>query len=167
MCRWEREQDMIKTLQFWFQWNSASAVSIIYFLGHSLMSNWVNIILAHLFLLLLLQEQDAKPAPEPSSPQADPVPVAPAEPPAEVADETWEEKEDKQNAEPDRSKATPEPTGQKYQYKEGRLWLKLYRNNTGSFCIWCTFVVLMSSLAHMHTKGQSHTNSWTFEKCLS
>ncbi|XP_059200082.1 eukaryotic translation initiation factor 4 gamma 1a isoform X2 [Centropristis striata] len=63
------------------------------------------------------EEQEAKPAPEPSSTQAEPVPVpvAPPEPPAEVADETWEEKEDKQNAEP---KATPEPTEQKYQYKE-------------------------------------------------
>ncbi|XP_033492671.2 eukaryotic translation initiation factor 4 gamma 1a isoform X3 [Epinephelus lanceolatus] len=61
------------------------------------------------------EEQEAKPAPEPSSTQADPVPVAPPEPPAEVADETWEEKEDKQNAEP---KATPEPTEKKYQYKE-------------------------------------------------
>ncbi|XP_077412357.1 eukaryotic translation initiation factor 4 gamma 1a isoform X2 [Vanacampus margaritifer] len=61
------------------------------------------------------EEQDAKPASEPSSTQADPVPVAPAEPPAEVADETWEEKEDKQNAEPE-SKA--ESTDKKYQYKE-------------------------------------------------
>lgn len=69
----------------------------------------------------MTQEQDAKPAPEPSSTQADPVPVAPAEPPAEVVDETWEEKEDKQNAEPDGPKASSEPTGQKYQYKEGRL----------------------------------------------
>lgn len=84
-------------------------------------SNWVIIIVIHLFLFCLLQEQGAKPAPEPSSTQADPVPVAPAEPPAEVADETWEEKEDKQNAEPDGLKATPEPSGQKYQYKEGRL----------------------------------------------
>ncbi|XP_056246690.1 eukaryotic translation initiation factor 4 gamma 1a isoform X2 [Seriola aureovittata] len=64
------------------------------------------------------EEQDAKPASEPSSTQADPVPAAPAEPPAEAADETWEEKEDKQNADPDRAKATPEPTEQKYQYKE-------------------------------------------------
>uniref|UniRef100_A0A3B4WYX0 Eukaryotic translation initiation factor 4 gamma, 1a n=1 Tax=Seriola lalandi dorsalis TaxID=1841481 RepID=A0A3B4WYX0_SERLL len=62
--------------------------------------------------------EDAKPASEPSSTQADPVPAAPAEPPAEAADETWEEKEDKQNADPDRAKATPEPTEQKYQYKE-------------------------------------------------
>ncbi|XP_034743085.1 eukaryotic translation initiation factor 4 gamma 1a isoform X4 [Etheostoma cragini] len=61
------------------------------------------------------EEQEAKPAPEPSSTQADPVPVAPPEPPAEVVDETWEEKEDKQNAEP---KVTSEPTEQKYQYKE-------------------------------------------------
>uniref|UniRef100_A0A7N8YFN4 Eukaryotic translation initiation factor 4 gamma, 1a n=1 Tax=Mastacembelus armatus TaxID=205130 RepID=A0A7N8YFN4_9TELE len=34
--------------------------------------------------------------------RADPVPVAPAEAPTEVADETWEEKEDKQNAESDK-----------------------------------------------------------------
>ncbi|XP_074544288.1 eukaryotic translation initiation factor 4 gamma 1a isoform X2 [Halichoeres trimaculatus] len=68
------------------------------------------------------EEQGAKPASEPSSTQPDPVPIAPAvaapEPPAEVADETWEEKEDKQNAEPEKTKATPEPSGQKYQYKE-------------------------------------------------
>uniref|UniRef100_A0A7N8WQU3 Eukaryotic translation initiation factor 4 gamma, 1a n=1 Tax=Mastacembelus armatus TaxID=205130 RepID=A0A7N8WQU3_9TELE len=38
--------------------------------------------------------------------------------PTEVADETWEEKEDKQNAESDSPQATPEPTEQKYQYKE-------------------------------------------------
>ncbi|XP_019959157.2 eukaryotic translation initiation factor 4 gamma 1a isoform X2 [Paralichthys olivaceus] len=63
-------------------------------------------------------EQEAKPASEPLPTPADPVPVAPAEPPAEAADETWEEKEDKQNAEPDRPKASPEPTEQKYQYKE-------------------------------------------------
>uniref|UniRef100_A0A7N8X2A1 Eukaryotic translation initiation factor 4 gamma, 1a n=1 Tax=Mastacembelus armatus TaxID=205130 RepID=A0A7N8X2A1_9TELE len=50
--------------------------------------------------------------------RADPVPVAPAEAPTEVADETWEEKEDKQNAESDSPQATPEPTEQKYQYKE-------------------------------------------------
>ncbi|XP_068504817.1 eukaryotic translation initiation factor 4 gamma 1a isoform X3 [Syngnathus scovelli] len=60
------------------------------------------------------EEPDAKPASEPSSTQADPVPVAPAEPPAEVADETWEEKEDKQNAEP-QSKAE---SSDKNQYKE-------------------------------------------------
>ncbi|XP_040910483.1 eukaryotic translation initiation factor 4 gamma 1a isoform X2 [Toxotes jaculatrix] len=64
------------------------------------------------------EEQDAKPASEPSSTQAEPVPVAPAQPPAEAADETWEEKEDKQNAEPDGPKAAPKPTEQKYQYKE-------------------------------------------------
>uniref|UniRef100_A0A3P8SDH7 Eukaryotic translation initiation factor 4 gamma, 1a n=1 Tax=Amphiprion percula TaxID=161767 RepID=A0A3P8SDH7_AMPPE len=62
------------------------------------------------------EEQVASPASEPSTTQASP--PAPAEPSAEVADETWEEKEDKQNAEPDRPKATPEPTEQKYQYKE-------------------------------------------------
>lgn len=66
------------------------------------------------------EEQGAKPASEPSSTQANPpAPApAPAEPPAEVADETWEQKEDKQNAEPDKSKATPEPTEQKYQFKQ-------------------------------------------------
>lgn len=73
----------------------------------------------NLFLLCLLQEQAAKPVHEPSSTQADPVPVAPAEPPADAVDETWEEKEDKQNAEPDGLNAKPEPTEQKYQWKEG------------------------------------------------
>ncbi|KAK9523209.1 hypothetical protein VZT92_019616 [Zoarces viviparus] len=61
------------------------------------------------------EEQEAKPAPEPSSTQADPVPVAPPKPPAEVPDETREEKEDKQGSGP---KATPETTDQKYQDKE-------------------------------------------------
>lgn len=69
--------------------------------------------------MCLLQEQVAKPVSEPSSTQADPVPVAPAEPPADAADETWEEKEDKQNAEPDTLNAKSEPAEQKYQYKEG------------------------------------------------
>ncbi len=97
----------------------------------------------------MLQEQDAKPASQPSSAQADPVPVAPAEPPAEppaeVVDETWEEKEDKQNAEPDRPKATPEPTEKKYQYKEGGLGQSLPRNGTMSVqlknnnCLMSTF----------------------------
>ncbi|XP_026229852.1 eukaryotic translation initiation factor 4 gamma 1a isoform X2 [Anabas testudineus] len=64
------------------------------------------------------EEQVAKPVSEPSSTQADPVPVAPAEPPADAADETWEEKEDKQNAEPDTLNAKSEPAEQKYQYKE-------------------------------------------------
>ncbi|CAI5641224.1 unnamed protein product [Oreochromis niloticus] len=66
------------------------------------------------------EEQGAKPASEPMPTQANPpAPApAPAEPPVEVADETWEQKEDKQNAEPDKSKATPEPTEQKYQYKQ-------------------------------------------------
>lgn len=70
----------------------------------------------------LCQEQATKPAPETPSTQAEPVPAAPApaaEPPAEAADETWEEKEDKQSTEADKPKATPEPAGQKYQYKEG------------------------------------------------
>uniref|UniRef100_A0A669B168 Eukaryotic translation initiation factor 4 gamma, 1a n=1 Tax=Oreochromis niloticus TaxID=8128 RepID=A0A669B168_ORENI len=64
--------------------------------------------------------EGAKPASEPMPTQANPpAPApAPAEPPVEVADETWEQKEDKQNAEPDKSKATPEPTEQKYQYKQ-------------------------------------------------
>jgi len=66
----------------------------------------------------LSQEQEAKPAPEPSSAQADPAPVAPPAPPAEVVDETWEEKEDKQS---DKPKAKTEPTEAKYQYKEGML----------------------------------------------
>ncbi|KAK5919548.1 hypothetical protein CgunFtcFv8_000738 [Champsocephalus gunnari] len=61
------------------------------------------------------EEQEAKPAPEPSSAQADPAPVAPPVPPAEVVDETWEEKEDKQT---DKPKAKTEPTEAKYQYKE-------------------------------------------------
>ncbi|XP_029308570.1 eukaryotic translation initiation factor 4 gamma 1a isoform X2 [Cottoperca gobio] len=61
------------------------------------------------------EDQEAKPAPEPSSTQADPVPVAPPKPPAEFVDETWEEKEDKQNVGPN---TTSEPTEQKYQYKE-------------------------------------------------
>ncbi|KAK1878600.1 Eukaryotic translation initiation factor 4 gamma 1 [Dissostichus eleginoides] len=61
------------------------------------------------------EEQEAKPAPEPSSAQADPAPVAPPAPPAEVVDETWEEKEDKQS---DKPKAKTEPTEAKYQYKE-------------------------------------------------
>ncbi|XP_056148646.1 eukaryotic translation initiation factor 4 gamma 1a [Lampris incognitus] len=63
------------------------------------------------------EEQEAKPAPESSSTQADPLPATPSPPTTEVADETWEEKEDKQNAEPDRQ-PTPEPAQQKYQYKE-------------------------------------------------
>uniref|UniRef100_A0A3Q4HR33 Eukaryotic translation initiation factor 4 gamma, 1a n=1 Tax=Neolamprologus brichardi TaxID=32507 RepID=A0A3Q4HR33_NEOBR len=62
------------------------------------------------------EEQGAKPASEPMPTQANP--PAPAELPVEVADETWEQKEDKQNAEPDKSKGTPEPTEQKYQYKQ-------------------------------------------------
>uniref|UniRef100_A0AAQ4QSW2 Eukaryotic translation initiation factor 4 gamma, 1a n=1 Tax=Gasterosteus aculeatus aculeatus TaxID=481459 RepID=A0AAQ4QSW2_GASAC len=66
-------------------------------------------------LLDAFTEQEAKPAPEPSSTEADRIPDAPPEPPAEVPDETWEEKEDKQNPVP---KATPEPTDLKYQYKE-------------------------------------------------
>uniref|UniRef100_A0A1A7WC98 Eukaryotic translation initiation factor 4 gamma, 1 n=3 Tax=Iconisemion striatum TaxID=60296 RepID=A0A1A7WC98_9TELE len=65
-------------------------------------------------------EQETKSVPEPSTVQTsapDPAP-APAEPPAEAVDETWEEKEDKQNAEPEKPNVTLEPTEQKYQYKE-------------------------------------------------
>nr|XP_020451380.1 eukaryotic translation initiation factor 4 gamma 1-like isoform X3 [Monopterus albus] len=64
------------------------------------------------------EDQGTKPVSEPSSTQADPAPVASAEPTTEAADETWEEKEDKQNTECDMSEATPGPTEQKYQYKE-------------------------------------------------
>uniref|UniRef100_A0A8C7ZVD7 Eukaryotic translation initiation factor 4 gamma, 1a n=1 Tax=Oryzias sinensis TaxID=183150 RepID=A0A8C7ZVD7_9TELE len=62
------------------------------------------------------EEQRAKPVPEPSHTQANP--PAPAEPPAEAVDETWEEKEDKQNADPEKEKSQLEPSDQKYQYKE-------------------------------------------------
>ncbi|XP_037538145.1 eukaryotic translation initiation factor 4 gamma 1a isoform X2 [Nematolebias whitei] len=62
------------------------------------------------------QEPEAKSVPEPVPIQASP--PAPAEPPAEVVDETWEEKEDKQNAEPDKPTNTLEATEHKYQYKE-------------------------------------------------
>ncbi|XP_077579998.1 eukaryotic translation initiation factor 4 gamma 1a isoform X6 [Stigmatopora nigra] len=61
------------------------------------------------------EEQVAKPAPEPSVTPAEPIVVAPAEPSPEVVDETWEEKEDKQNAEPD---TKSESADKKYQYKE-------------------------------------------------
>uniref|UniRef100_A0A3B3W2B8 Eukaryotic translation initiation factor 4 gamma, 1a n=1 Tax=Poecilia latipinna TaxID=48699 RepID=A0A3B3W2B8_9TELE len=67
-------------------------------------------------LLDAFKEPDAKPVPEPSVVQVSP--PATAEPPAEAVDETWEEKEDKQSAEPDKLKSTLEPTEQKYQYKE-------------------------------------------------
>lgn len=98
------------------------------------------------------QEKDPKPASEPSSTQADPVPDAPAERPAEVADETWEEKEDKQNSEPDRSKAAPEPTGQTYQYKEGRQRPLLLDA--------CSF--LTSTLSKFHTVGTRRILSAVF-----
>ncbi|XP_061776363.1 eukaryotic translation initiation factor 4 gamma 1a isoform X2 [Nerophis ophidion] len=64
------------------------------------------------------EDQDAKPVSEPSSTQADPVPVAPAEPPAEVVDETWEEKEDKQNAEPDKPEPKSDYNGDKDKHKK-------------------------------------------------
>ncbi|KAF7222561.1 eukaryotic translation initiation factor 4 gamma 1a isoform X4 [Nothobranchius furzeri] len=66
------------------------------------------------------QEQETKSVPEPATIQAsapDPDP-APAAPPVEAVDETWEEKEDKQNAETEKTNVTLEPTEQKYQYKE-------------------------------------------------
>ncbi|XP_043989679.1 eukaryotic translation initiation factor 4 gamma 1a isoform X2 [Gambusia affinis] len=62
------------------------------------------------------EEPDAKPVPEPSAVQVSP--PASDKPPAETVDETSEEKEDKQNAEPDKLESTLEPTEQKYQYKE-------------------------------------------------
>ncbi|XP_027876177.1 eukaryotic translation initiation factor 4 gamma 1a isoform X6 [Xiphophorus couchianus] len=62
------------------------------------------------------EEPDATPVPEPSAVQVSP--PAPAKPPAETVDETSEEKEDKQNAEPDKLESTLDPTEQKYQYKE-------------------------------------------------
>ncbi|XP_023190943.1 eukaryotic translation initiation factor 4 gamma 1-like isoform X1 [Xiphophorus maculatus] len=62
------------------------------------------------------QEPDATPVPEPSAVQVSP--PAPAKPPTETVDETSEEKEDKQNAEPDKLESTLDPTEQKYQYKE-------------------------------------------------
>ncbi|XP_038145205.1 eukaryotic translation initiation factor 4 gamma 1a isoform X1 [Cyprinodon tularosa] len=64
------------------------------------------------------QEPDAKPVPEPSVVQVSP--PAPTEPPAEAVEETWEEKEDKQNAEPDKPKSTLEPAEEKYQFKENQ-----------------------------------------------
>ncbi|XP_041751874.1 eukaryotic translation initiation factor 4 gamma 1a isoform X2 [Coregonus clupeaformis] len=64
------------------------------------------------------EEKEAAPAPEPSSTPAKPSPVAPPSvAPAEAPDETWEEKEDKHNAD------TPplKPGDLKYQYK-GEQW---------------------------------------------
>lgn len=123
---------------------SFSCINIFEDILHFLKSNWVITVCSHLLLFCLLQEQGAKPASQPSSTQADPVPVAPAEPPAEVADETWEEKEDKQNAEPDRPKATPEPTGQKYQYKEGRLWPQCLEMALWKFlCSWTVITAIL------------------------
>lgn len=55
--------------------------------------------------------------------KAEPEIIAPvAPPPAEEVDETWEEKEDKLDAENIRpeSPAPATPTEQKYQYKEGK-----------------------------------------------
>ncbi|XP_046874129.1 eukaryotic translation initiation factor 4 gamma 1a isoform X2 [Hypomesus transpacificus] len=62
------------------------------------------------------EEQEAKPAPEP---QAEPAPSTLAALPAEVSEETWEEKEDKQNSEPETSE--PKSAVVKYQYK-GEQW---------------------------------------------
>uniref|UniRef100_A0AAZ3NPT0 Eukaryotic translation initiation factor 4 gamma 1 n=1 Tax=Oncorhynchus tshawytscha TaxID=74940 RepID=A0AAZ3NPT0_ONCTS len=64
------------------------------------------------------EEEAAAPATEPSSSPPEPSPVAPTSlPPADAPDETWEEKEDKQNAD------TPplKPGDLKYQYK-GEQW---------------------------------------------
>uniref|UniRef100_A0A8C5AHN1 Eukaryotic translation initiation factor 4 gamma 1-like n=1 Tax=Gadus morhua TaxID=8049 RepID=A0A8C5AHN1_GADMO len=64
-------------------------------------------------------EQAASPVPEPSPVQAEPAVAAPAaaeKPASEAVDETWEEKEDKQNPKPVVPKT--EPAEQKYQYKE-------------------------------------------------
>ncbi|XP_036822956.1 eukaryotic translation initiation factor 4 gamma 1 isoform X11 [Oncorhynchus mykiss] len=64
------------------------------------------------------EEEVAAPATEPSSSPPEPSPVAPTSlPPADAPDETWEEKEDKQNAD------TPplKPGDLKYQYK-GEQW---------------------------------------------
>lgn len=97
-------------------------------LGVHLLLSINNRFLENLIFSFFLQEQGAKPASEPMPTQANP--PAPAELPVEVADETWEQKEDKQNAEPDKSKGTPEPTEQKYQYKQGMLWkLKRLKKN--------------------------------------
>ncbi|XP_059914279.1 eukaryotic translation initiation factor 4 gamma 1a isoform X2 [Gadus macrocephalus] len=65
------------------------------------------------------EEQAATPVPEPSPVQAEPAAAAPAaaeKPASEAVDETWEEKEDKQNPKPVVPKT--EPAEQKYQYKE-------------------------------------------------
>lgn len=70
---------------------------------------------------VLLQEQITKPAAEPLFTQASPVLEAQEESPSEATDETWEEKEDKQNSESDGPKSVPEPNGQKNQPKEGSL----------------------------------------------
>uniref|UniRef100_A0A4W5QHZ6 Eukaryotic translation initiation factor 4 gamma, 1a n=1 Tax=Hucho hucho TaxID=62062 RepID=A0A4W5QHZ6_9TELE len=76
------------------------------------------IVLSLLPTLSSIQEKEAAAAPEPLSTPAEPSPVAP--PPlatADAPDETWEEKEDKQNAD------TPllKPGDLKYQYK-GEQW---------------------------------------------
>lgn len=60
------------------------------------------------------EEKDTKPPPELLPVQADPVPAAPVETPPEAVEETWEEREDKQNE----VKRKAEPTEPKYQYKE-------------------------------------------------
>lgn len=60
------------------------------------------------------EEKDTKPPPELLPVQADPVPTVPVETSAEAVEETWEEREDKQNE----IKHKAEPTEQKYQYKE-------------------------------------------------
>lgn len=58
------------------------------------------------------QKQGGKPAFESSGSQDSPVPESspklPTDSPAKVADETWEDKEGKQNTEPDKPKAAPQ-----------------------------------------------------------
>lgn len=72
--------------------------------------------------------------------QAEPAPVA--RPPVEEVEETWEEKEDKLDAEniQPQSPAPATPTEQKYQYKEGVFLMTLkysfdYKNTSYCFCI--------------------------------
>ncbi|KAK7945630.1 hypothetical protein WMY93_001358 [Mugilogobius chulae] len=60
------------------------------------------------------EPKDPKPLPEPVVTLAEPSSAAPVETSAEVVEETWEEKEDKQNE----IKRKAEATEQKYQYKE-------------------------------------------------
>ncbi len=63
----------------------------------------------------MFQPEEEKPAPEPEVTQKEPSPSPTPAPPAEESDETWEDKLDTENIEPEASK----PVEQKYQYKEG------------------------------------------------